>query len=271
MATRHFSKTPPDRANELFDKLLATSDGAAKTRERLFGELKDELELLATLQEQHLFPILQKHRMDDLLTAANSDNEETSLLVGELEHMPKNSTEFLGKIAELRKTFQRHIRDDRKELLPAVLEVLSEAEAQAVVEQVEDELANLNDMKQGEIGLLTDATHISRLGLDGVDDVVRMGTDSAHTVASGVQDLSQEYLRMSQRRIQTNLDGWTKLVQCRSLPDLAKTQASLIQDNLELTFRNSFRLADLAVQLAEKATWQGRRQDAADQSARARA
>ncbi len=52
--TRRFSQAPPDKANELFDKLLATSDAAGKTRERLFQDLKQELELLATLQEEHL-------------------------------------------------------------------------------------------------------------------------------------------------------------------------------------------------------------------------
>jgi Phasin protein/Hemerythrin HHE cation binding domain len=271
MPARHFSQTPPDRANELFDKLLATSDGAAKTRERLFAELKDELALLATLQEQHLFPILQRHGMEDLLRAAMSDNEETSSLLEELERMPKNSGEFLGQVTKLRRAFQQHIRDDRKELLPAVLDVLSEEEAQAVVEQVEDELASLNDMKEVTAALPAEANQVLRTSLDGVDDVVRMGTDSAHTVTTGVQDLSQECLRMSQRRIQTNLDGWTKLIQCRSLQDLARTQASLIQDNVELTLRNSFRLADLAVQLAEKATWQGRRQETSSEPTRARA
>ena len=53
-ATRRFSQAPPDKANELFDKLLATSDTAVKTRERLLADLKLELELLATLQEEHL-------------------------------------------------------------------------------------------------------------------------------------------------------------------------------------------------------------------------
>ena len=84
-----------------------------------------------------------------------------------------------------------------------------------------------------------------------------MGTDSAHTVAISVQDLSQECLRMSQKRLQTNLDAWTKLTQCRSIQDITKTQVSLMQDNLELTLQNSFRLAGLAVQIAEKATWYG--------------
>lgn len=257
MTVKHFTQTPPDKANDLFDKILATSDTATKTRERLFADLKDELELLASLQEQHLFPILQRHGMQDLLSASISDNQETASLLGELERMQKSSGEFLGKVAELRKAFQRHIRDDRKQLLPAVLEVLSDEEAQAVADQVEDELANLNDTKQVEPRAPASMNPMAQRSLDGIDDVVRMGTDSAHTVATSVQDLSQEYLRMSQKRLQTNLDGWTKLVQCRSLQDLTRTQASLMQDNLELTLQNSFRLADLAVQLAEKAAWYG--------------
>jgi hypothetical protein len=255
MPAKHFSQTPPDKANDLFDKILATSDSATKTRERLFADLKDELELLASLQEQHLFPILRRHGMQDLLSASISDNEETASLLGELEHMQKNSGEFLGKVAELRKAFQRHIRDDRKQLLPAVLEVLSDEEAQAVADQVEDELANISDTKQVEARAPADMGALLQRSLDDVDDVVRAGTDSAHTVATSVQDLSQEYLRMSQKRVQTNLDGWTKLTQCRSLQDLTKAQAAIMQDNLELTLQNSFRLADLAVQLAEKATW----------------
>ncbi len=257
MPVKHFSQTPPDKANDLFDKILATSDTATKTRERLFADLKDELELLASLQEQHLFPILQRHGMQDLLSASVSDNEETASLLGELERMQKSSSEFLGKVAELRKAFQRHIRDDRKQLLPAVLEVLSDEEAQAVADQVEDELANLSDAKQVEPRDPVGMSPEGRRSLDGVEDVVRLGTDSARTVASSVQDLSQECLRMSQKRLQANLDGWSKLAQCRSLQDLTRTQASLIQDNLELTVHNSLRLADIAVQLAEKAAWYG--------------
>jgi hypothetical protein len=267
MPVKHFSQTPPDKANDLFDKLLATSDSATKTRERLFADLKDELELLASLQEQHLFPILQRHGMQDLLSASVSDNEETASLLGELEAMQKSSGEFLGKVDELRKAFQRHIRDDRKQLLPAVLKVLSDEEAQAVADKVEDELANLSDAKQVEPRAPAGMSPVVRGSLDGVDDVVRIGTDSAHTVATSVQDLSQECLRMSQKRLQTNLDAWTKLAQCRSIQDLTRTQVSLMQDNLELTLQNSFRLADLAVQLAEKATWPGNARKAASSAA----
>src|SRR3712207_6189480 len=101
MTNGRFNQAPPDKANGLFDKLLATSDTAVKTRERLFAELKEELELLATLQEEHLFPVLTRHGMHDLLREAISDNEETAALLSELERMPKNSAEFISQVTEL--------------------------------------------------------------------------------------------------------------------------------------------------------------------------
>jgi len=113
-ATRRYSQAPPNKANELFDKLLATSDNAVKTRERLLADLKQELELLASLQEEHLFPVLARHSMQELVREATIDNQQTAALLGELERMPKNSSEFLSRVTELRRAFQQHIRDDRK-------------------------------------------------------------------------------------------------------------------------------------------------------------
>ena len=61
MTIRQVIHNGPAKANELFAKLAETGDGAVKTRERLFAELKAELELLAGLEERHLFPALREH------------------------------------------------------------------------------------------------------------------------------------------------------------------------------------------------------------------
>ena len=98
---RKFSQTPPDNANELFEQLLATSNNAAKARERLLFDLKEELELLANLQEQYLFPVLRKNAMPDLVREAINDNQETGALLAELERMPKNNGDFISKIASI--------------------------------------------------------------------------------------------------------------------------------------------------------------------------
>lgn len=200
MTNRTFSQTPPDKANELFEKLLATSDNAAKTRERLLSDLKEELDLLANLQEQYLFPVLSKHRMQDLVQEAIQDNQETSALLAELDGIPKNNGEFLSKVADLKKVFQQHIRDDKKELLPAVLKVLSDEEAEAVAEQVQDEMASADEAKRTE----------TRRAREQVDSVQRVAEDLTKTVQTGAEG-AQTAVRTMQEAVQTGLSTASEL------------------------------------------------------------
>jgi hypothetical protein len=148
---RQLIQTSPARAYELFAKLVDISENAVKTRERLFADLKEELELLASLEEQHLFPVLRKHKdLKDLVREALNDNKATRKLLAELDHTPKESEEFATRVAELRRVFQQHVRDDKKELLPAVLKALSDEEADAVVERIEAEKAEIEEAKRTE-------------------------------------------------------------------------------------------------------------------------
>jgi phasin family protein len=310
MTNERFSRTPPVRANELFEKLLATSENALKTRERLLADLKEELELLARLQEQHLFPVLRQHGMRDLVQEAIKDNEETSTLLAQLERTPKNDAGFLSRVAELRKVFQQHIRDDKKELLPAVLKVLSDEEANAVVEKVEDEMAQNQEAKRAETRqareqaetvqrVTEDMADTLRAGVEGaqtavrtlqetvqtsfeaVSKIARRSTDqsvqlfsradaqdlagqasenlraiaaSSTALVRGVQDMSREAFELSQKRLQTNLDGFNQMTRCRSLADLVAAQTSLFRENLEQTLNNSRRLAELTVRVTDEAT-----------------
>ena len=74
----------PARANELFAKLLETSDGAVKTRDKLFTDLKAELELHISLEEQHLFPVLRRNAETKHLVA---DAKIFVLLLGDGERL----------------------------------------------------------------------------------------------------------------------------------------------------------------------------------------
>jgi hypothetical protein len=142
MINRTISQTPPDKANELFAQLLGTANDAAETREQLLASLAHELDLLANLQEQHLFPALENHpETADLVRGARDDNQQTKALLDELTATPKDGDTFLAKVEELRKVFQQHIRNDKNELLPVVLKVLNADEVEAVVEKVEEEIA----------------------------------------------------------------------------------------------------------------------------------
>ncbi len=138
----------PAKANDLFTRLAETSDGALKTREKLFTELKAELELHADLEEQHLFPILKRHvETKALVAAAIKDNKDMRAQLAELEALPKNDETFLDRLADLKKAFRQHARDETKELLPAVRKALSEEQLQGVTEKMESSLAEVEQAK----------------------------------------------------------------------------------------------------------------------------
>src|ERR671916_2576230 len=143
----------PAKANELFAKLSETSDGAVKTRERLFAELKAELEQHTSLEEQHLFPVLRRNpETKGLVADAIKDNRELRAKLAELEALPKNDEAFPERLKELQKAFRQHARDEKTELLPAVQRALSEEQVQDVAERMEAGLAEAEQAPQGEAG-----------------------------------------------------------------------------------------------------------------------
>src|SRR3954453_16777772 len=99
---RQLIQTSPAKANELFAKLAETSGNAGKTRERLFSELKEELELPMRLEGQHLSPVVRKRtETKGPGPDALNDNKETRKALTDLERPPKESNEFASKVAEL--------------------------------------------------------------------------------------------------------------------------------------------------------------------------
>ena len=152
MSFRVLMQAAPAKANELFARLSETSDGAVKTREKLFAELKTELELHTSLEEQHLFPILRRNaETKELVTDAIKDNKELRAKLAELEQLPKSDDAFPERLKELQKSFRQHARDEKRELLPAVQRALSEEQVQHVTEKMEASVAEAERAKHDQV------------------------------------------------------------------------------------------------------------------------
>jgi stress response protein YsnF len=139
------------KVNDLFARLSDTSEGAVKTREKLFGELKAELELHANLEEEFLFPLLRKNpETRGLVVEAISDNKNLRARLTDLDALPKNGEAFIPLLTELQKAYRQHSRDEKKELLPAVQSALSVEQVQEVAEKMEAGIAEVEQAKQDE-------------------------------------------------------------------------------------------------------------------------
>jgi iron-sulfur cluster repair protein YtfE (RIC family) len=152
MSLRTVMQAGPAKVNGLFAKLFDTSHGAVKTREKLFAELKAELELHTILEEQHLFPILRRNaETKGLVADAISDNKDLRAQLTEIEGLPKNDEAFSDRLKELQRTFRQHARDEKRELLPAVQRALSEEQVQGIAEKIEAGVAEAEQARQDEL------------------------------------------------------------------------------------------------------------------------
>lgn len=151
MTLRQTIQAAPGKTSDLITKLAATSNEAVKTRESLFAQLSDELSRYVEFEEQHFLPLLRKHPDTKSLAAdALKGNKDQRASLAKLSRMPKDNDAFLAELDVLNKSFQQHVRNERKELLPAVLTAFSDEEAGAFAAGIEDAVAGSEKAKRDE-------------------------------------------------------------------------------------------------------------------------
>jgi hemerythrin-like domain-containing protein len=149
MTLRQTIQNAPAKSKELLAKLAATSNQAVKTRETLFEELKNELTLYIDLEAKHLLPLLRKHTgTKTISTEAAKGNTELRAALAKLAAAPKDDDAFLERLAELNKGLQQHVRNERQELLPAVLKALDDEEANRVASDFEARVDQVESAKR---------------------------------------------------------------------------------------------------------------------------
>jgi hemerythrin-like domain-containing protein len=149
MTLRQTIQAAPGKTTELINKLSATSNQALKTRESMFAQLSDELTSYVELEEQHFLPLLRKHpETKGLAVDALKGNKDMRRALEKLAAMPKDNDEFLAELDVLNKSLQQHVRNERKELLPAVLKAFSDEEAGALAANMEGAVADAEKAKR---------------------------------------------------------------------------------------------------------------------------
>ena len=218
MTIAQFIQTGPTKANELFAKLAETGPGALKTRERLFDELKAELELHARLEREHLAPALRKHEETKaMVPGLAEDSKHVAKLLGEIEKVAKDSDEFLTKISELKRTFQQHVRDDRKELLPAVKTALSREESEAVARAIEDDKAAVEAAGRAEAAArraeerqAREAAEVEAAAEREQEKVTKQAAAEARRATAAAAELSRKSIEGAERVVQTAVGAVTR-------------------------------------------------------------
>ena len=122
----------------LLEKLEETTERALKTREELFAQLKNELDIHANIEETIFYPVLKKaEESRDITLEAFEEHRIVKQLLAELEQSSKDDEQWTAKFTVLKENIEHHVEEEEGEMFTKARKVLSEEEIETLGTRME--------------------------------------------------------------------------------------------------------------------------------------
>jgi iron-sulfur cluster repair protein YtfE (RIC family) len=132
------------KVSGIFEKLEPTTERGVKTREDLFAQLKQELDIHARIEEEIFYPsIKDAEETHDITLEAFEEHHVVKQLLAELEELPVDDETWGAKLKVLQENVEHHVEEEETEMFPSAREVLSK-------EQIEELGTRMEAAKQAQ-------------------------------------------------------------------------------------------------------------------------
>jgi hypothetical protein len=123
----------------IMEKIDQSTERASKTREELFTQLKNELDLHAQIEEQIFYPALEdKEETRDMTLEAYEEHDLVKQLLSELESEPKDDEKWTAKFTVLKENVEHHVEEEEGELFKKARSVLSKDEIEELGNRLQE-------------------------------------------------------------------------------------------------------------------------------------
>lgn len=131
-------KKDHEKVSGIFEKLEPTTERGVKTREELFAQLKNELDVHAKLEEELLYPVLKEaDETKDITLEAFEEHHVVKQLLSELEELPKDDETWGAKLTVLKENVEHHVKEEEGEMFKGARKVLSREQIEELGERME--------------------------------------------------------------------------------------------------------------------------------------
>jgi hemerythrin superfamily protein len=125
-----------------FEKLCAdlesTTERALKTRQELFGRLKEALELHEEIEEKIVYPALKEHpETKDIVLEGYEEHHVVDVIVGELEGIDVTDEVWTAKFSVMKENLEHHIEEEEGEMFPQAQKLLTAEELEELGSRIE--------------------------------------------------------------------------------------------------------------------------------------
>jgi len=135
--------------HRLVEKLFKEIEKGDGNREKLFKELKDELDVHAQIEEQLFYPAVRDAKQThEIVLESFEEHKQVKMVLMDLEKADKNTEHWLAGLKVLMEDVQHHVGEEENELFPKVKDkVLSK-------EQLDDLGKRMEAMKARELAAI---------------------------------------------------------------------------------------------------------------------
>jgi len=113
----------------LFKKYEAAGDHAEQTKQKLFDQIKAELDAHAAVEEQIFYPAVQEGRSaeaKDMVLEALEEHKVVKTLLEEIAALTPADDEFDAKMKVLQENVEHHADEEENEMFPQAKKQLSD-------------------------------------------------------------------------------------------------------------------------------------------------
>jgi hemerythrin superfamily protein len=132
-------KSDHRRVEGLFREFEQAGERAHKTKRRLVDQIREELEVHATIEEESFYPALEaKARKDgkELVKEAVEEHHLVRVTLDELAGLDPEDDAFDAKVQVLMENVRHHVEEEETEMLPEAEELLGKEELARLGEEM---------------------------------------------------------------------------------------------------------------------------------------
>jgi hypothetical protein len=130
-------ETDHDKVKKLLTELESTTERGVKTREDLFGRVKQELTVHEIIEEEIFYPTLKEHpKARDIVLEAYEEHNVVDTLMGELSNLPFDDETWGPKFKVMKENIEHHVEEEEGEMFRDARAVFDRAELEQLGESM---------------------------------------------------------------------------------------------------------------------------------------
>jgi hemerythrin superfamily protein len=122
-------KEDHQKVKKMLAELESTTERGVKTREELFGKIKQELVVHEAIEEEIFYPALKNHpKTKEIALEAYEEHHVVDMVMAELEGVAYDDEKWGAKFTVMKENLEHHIEEEEDEMFKQAQQVFDEDE-----------------------------------------------------------------------------------------------------------------------------------------------